>query len=761
MALVKEALERVAMAAFGMGWLACAPGKPDALLPAVVGMAGLVGVVAGKFAKAGPESRARLDSLQRRIRAETDSQVADYKTKVEIDEVDAVLGEELLKCFLDREPLVKAAADPIGFPAKGTELVFAALAQRKPELFGPQAPQSGRAYAKTIISTALSAAIEDRDYFEEIQARLTFAQSREIARILESNGRIEEAVARIDEKLDRLSATEAERRALAAEVAKLRATGEFRDGAIAAFITALGDTPGSPDQYPVQLGVIAARYRDLLADAERPRNLLPPIEAERRAVAELIHHGSLDVADARLAALRTRMAERRRAQAEEVDQERRDEAAILVERAKLAMTRLRYLDAAKLFSQAAEILPNSDGALRRQYMESEAQCFISQGDEFGDNAALGHGIASLRRLLEMAEREQVPLDWAVIQNNLGNALVTLGERDSGTARLEEAVAAYRAALEERTRERVPLQWAMTQNNLGSALSRLGERESGTARLEQAVAAYRAALEERTRKRAPLDWAMTQTNLGSALLMLGNRESGTARLEEAVAAYRAALEEGTRERVPLQWATTQNNLGSALSQLGERESGTARLEQAVAAYRAALEEWTRERVPLDWAMTQDNLGSALSRLGDRESGTARLEEAVAAYRAALEERTREWVPLQWAATQNNLGSVLSMLGDRESGTARLEEAVAAYRAALEERPREQVPLQWATTQHNLGYALSRLGERESGTARLEEAVAAYRAALEERTRERAPLRWAATHNNLGAAEQLLFKRRKQC
>ena len=93
--------------------------------------------------------------------------------------------------------------------------------------------------------------------------------------------------------------------------------------------------------------------------------------------------------------------------------------------------------------------------------------------------------------------------------NLGNALQTLGERESGTARLEQAVAAYRAALEELTRERVPLDWAMTQMNLGNALRTLGERESGTARLEQAVAAYRAALEERTRERVPLDWARTQ------------------------------------------------------------------------------------------------------------------------------------------------------------------------------------------------------------------------------------------------------------
>ena len=55
------------------------------------------------------------------------------------------------------------------------------------------------------------------------------------------------------------------------------------------------------------------------------------------------------------------------------------------------------------------------------------------------------------------------------------------------------MAAYRAALEERTRDRVALQRATTQNNLGNALSRLGERESGTTRMEDAVAAYQDAL----------------------------------------------------------------------------------------------------------------------------------------------------------------------------------------------------------------------------------------------------------------------------
>ena len=82
--------------------------------------------------------------------------------------------------------------------------------------------------------------------------------------------------------------------------------------------------------------------------------------------------------------------------------------------------------------------------------------------------------------------------------------------------------AFTEALKERTRERVPLDWAMTQNNLGNTLATLGNRESGTERLEQAVTAYTEALKEHTRERVPLGWATTQNNLGTALATLGKR-----------------------------------------------------------------------------------------------------------------------------------------------------------------------------------------------------------------------------------------------
>ena len=84
--------------------------------------------------------------------------------------------------------------------------------------------------------------------------------------------------------------------------------------------------------------------------------------------------------------------------------------------------------------------------------------------------------------------------------------------------------ACHAALEERTRERVPLDWAMTQNNLGTALMALGEREHGTKRLEQAVGAYRAALEVFSDEGSSRYRAVTQNNLARALKRLSERGS---------------------------------------------------------------------------------------------------------------------------------------------------------------------------------------------------------------------------------------------
>ncbi|MBF0625458.1 MAG: tetratricopeptide repeat protein [Magnetococcales bacterium] len=155
---------------------------------------------------------------------------------------------------------------------------------------------------------------------------------------------------------------------------------------------------------------------------------------------------------------------------------------------------LRYRAAATLFADAARRAASVHETKELDSLHREAMAWQAQGNEFGDNPALETAIDRWRALLLRRPRQQVPLVWAMTQNNLGSALRILGERESRPELLEEAVAAYREALQEWTRERVPLKWAATQYSLGLALLSLGEREGGPERLEEAVAAWQQALE---------------------------------------------------------------------------------------------------------------------------------------------------------------------------------------------------------------------------------------------------------------------------
>ena len=183
----------------------------------------------------------------------------------------------------------------------------------------------------------------------------------------------------------------------------------------------------------------------------------------------------------------------------------------------VALTERHYVQAADLFGQAAGYVPAGHPDERLGYLDRQADALYRQGDERGDNAALRSSIEVYRRCAggkdarsgaaRLGDDAEQPRHRARERWASGRA----GRR--GWRRRSRPIA---RRWRRRTRDRVPLDWAMTQMNLGNALWTLGERESGTARLEEAVAAYRAALEERTRERVPLDWAMTQMNLGNAL-----------------------------------------------------------------------------------------------------------------------------------------------------------------------------------------------------------------------------------------------------
>ena len=366
-------------------------------------------------------------------------------------------------------------------------------------------------------------------------------------------------------------------------IAKLEGELDLNQRQIRAALGILGENDIPPERLAAKLVEIAERFKVLQETTSAQPGDDPKIVTLKAEAQKAIAEGDLVKADALLADVE---GEQRRA----LDRLAVNAAETSARRGEISLARLRYAEAAKHFANAAGVFPlNSAYEDKRiSYLQKEASALFQQGGEFGDNGALLSAIERYKRLVDLAPRERVPLDWARTQDGLGIALTTFGRRESGTAKLEEAVAPFREALKERTRERVPLDWAMTQTNLGIALFRLGERESGAAKLEEAIAAYREALKERTRERIPRDWAVAQNNLGIALFRLGERESGTAKLEEAIAAYREALKEHTRERYPLDWAGTFGNEGVALMLLAERRQDAAMAGTALSQINKAVE-----------------------------------------------------------------------------------------------------------------------------------------------------------------------------
>jgi tetratricopeptide (TPR) repeat protein len=381
--------------------------------------------------------------------------------------------------------------------------------------------------------------------------------------------------------------------------------------ALQAQLERLGESNVAPEAMAARLESFVSEFLKLKADLARPTNADPDVATTQGRALDLMNAGDLDGARTLIDDAVTRRRELHR-------QTARETAALLADRARIDTMQLRHLAAAEAYEEAAELL-SFDPEVSLICLRRMAAALISQGDQFNDDDALARAIELLEtRALPLAPRERAPMEWAMIQGTLGNALQLLGECENSTARMRKAMAAYRAALEEFTRDRDPENWALTQNNLGNALSGFGDLEDSTVHHEGAVIAYRAALEEFTRDRFPLGWAMVQNNLGTALKVLGARESSTVRLEEAVAAYRAALEEYTRNRVPMDSAMAQHNLGLALGLLGEREGSLAHLEEAAAAFGAALEVRTRDRLPFLWERTQKALDETLALIAKRSS-----------------------------------------------------------------------------------------------------------------------------------------------
>ncbi|MGB3312118.1 MAG: tetratricopeptide repeat protein [Nodosilinea sp.] len=236
---------------------------------------------------------------------------------------------------------------------------------------------------------------------------------------------------------------------------------------------------------------------------------------------------------------------------------------------------------------------------------------------------LEKSVAAYQTALEHSPAARSPVDYANLQNSLGAIHWRLAQHSDDTSsggprhHLPLAIAAYSEALTHRTAAEAPLEFAMIQNNLGIAYWSLAQHQQPVFLLERAIAAYQSALQYRTIAAAPAGCAATANNLGTAYWDLAQQVEMTGKsqkpapegdlrliaLQQAVAAYEialvaaeTALQESPSPALGFDLWATCHSAGVVHDQLAQAlpadqaEARQHHLEAALRYYLLAYEGW---------------------------------------------------------------------------------------------------------------------------------------------------------------------------
>ncbi|MGR3342872.1 MAG: helix-turn-helix domain-containing protein [Paracoccaceae bacterium] len=456
------------------------------------------------------------------------------------------------------------------------------------------------------------------------------------------------------------------------ETAELRAQLKINDGL--AIGLAIEYAEGTPENY--EAAIAGLRQALEMAAADRARGRLPSntSEAVDQVMVDVDAANDEQRFDDGMVAIRAEAAASEDREAQEQSARGR-----LFDKGILQARFTRDADMAAEFELAKINLEASDDVTRYFGLSVVQRDWFDRGEKDGLNFDLRVAIVLGRLVLGLAQGRKQRRN---AMHGLGNALRSLGERESSSAHLQESLSAFQGMLKEISGPRHRDARASALYGIGAVLARVGERENVPDNLLKAEKYFYAALKIWTRKRKPQDWAMAQVGLSGAQWTLGTRDSNPARIKNAISALREALKEWTQDRAPLEWAMTTNNLGTVLWSLGKLEGDPAHINGAIAAFLQTLKERTKERVPLQWADTKNNLGLALTTLGGMQGDARALAEAALAYDASLTEGTRNRVPMAWAQTHLNKCKLALVHFDLKPDAAYLDAALSALNAARE-------------------------------------------------------------------------------
>jgi len=245
--------------------------------------------------------------------------------------------------------------------------------------------------------------------------------------------------------------------------------------------------------------------------------------------------------------------------------------------------------AVELYDRALGLCPEDERLLRARITARKGtalQAIPEQGTASLEAARAAFETA-IPTLIDFGRPEEL----AEAEMNLGVVIQNLC--GAGRARITDAISAYQRALRTFDRTRFPQEFAILQNNLATAfLSMPFTDERGKMREALAVQAFEEGLRVVNMIDHPTEYAMLQNNLGNALQYAASSHSAENNLR-ALDAYDEALKVRARESAPLEYANTISNRANCLWNLPDdlehpEKGNPGNLRQARAAYADARE-----------------------------------------------------------------------------------------------------------------------------------------------------------------------------
>ncbi|MEQ1899648.1 MAG: caspase family protein [Devosia sp.] len=497
--------------------------------------------------------------------------------------------------------------------------------------------------------------------------------------------------------------------------------------ALYGMLNVLGVDVAEGDDLQQKLQTGAARLKELLAE----RSVAVKSDSELERFSKLAEAAESEGAIALALKYRDEASARadwlladKQVEAERLKQDMVDIAQTYADNAATAVLNFDHARAAELYGKAYAAVADWDKPKALDFKVKQGDALTDRGYYTTENAALEAALAAYHEALAMAPRETQPLDWAKIEDRIGQTMQTLGERLQNATTLEGAVAHYEAALEVRTEADQPQDWAKTQNNLGNVLFSLGARNDDLDLLARSIPPFDAALKVLTPETEPIRWVTVANNRAASQVEIAD-VTYAATSDAEMAAMMAGVADPSD--VPEVKAA--------------REAANVALGAAIMSLEAAIGDASRTDNPLGWAMLKHTLATAYVQRGQMNHVPDDLRAGAEAYRDVLTVHTREQTPAQWVRTSNNRAIALKNLSDETNDIVPLDEAIGIYRAVIATMPRENLPLDWADYQENLGNALALVSTYDKArVGTLQEALDAYHLAGEITTLERSPARW---------------------